>query len=253
MLISKWKAAMALLSVPALLLSAGCACKSSRCQAATVTNCEQTKVTLASNDLPPHAKPGECFAKFFVPEQFENKAETICVRDASERLELVPAKYEWVEETIVVKEASTRLEEVPAQFENREVKVQTAAGHTGWQVGKSAKCANPPCADDARVADEVYCLVSHEPVVQTVSTSVQVKPATTRAIPIPAEYQTVRRQKVAEPATTRRIAIPAEYATVHKTVKVADSRVEWRRIECKSELQTQTVPAAKDARADAGK
>src|SRR5262249_30631953 len=44
-------------------------------------------------ELPPNAKPGECYAKVWVPATYKTISERILVRDASERLEVVPAKY----------------------------------------------------------------------------------------------------------------------------------------------------------------
>jgi hypothetical protein len=199
--------------------------------------------------LPPDARPGECYAKVFIPEQFESRTESVCTRQASERLEIIPAKYEWVEESVIVKEASSSLEEVPAEFEWREQTIETEPSHTGWRIEKSARCVSD---GDAALAKDVYCLVSTPPVYKTVKSQVQVKPATFREVVIPAEYQTVRRQKLASPAVTRRIPIPAEYATVEKTMKVADSRVEWQRVVCQLESKTETLNAIKDALASAG-
>jgi hypothetical protein len=51
---------------------------------------------------------------------------------------------------------------------------------------------------------------------------------------VPAEYDTVRRQKLASPASTRRVCIPAEYDTVEKTVKVCEGRMAWKLVACDS-------------------
>lgn len=230
-------AAAAAFGVPLALLGSGCAmCKTRGTEVAfrpaRADIKHERKVVTTANLLPPDAKPGDCFVRVYVPPQFENREEKICVREASERLEVIPAQYDWVEEQVVVKEASTIIEEIPAQFETQERQVLVDPGYTGWQVQKTAKCADriPPRADD-----DMLCLVSHEPVYETVTTEVMVKPATCREVTIPAEYQTVRRQKLVAPATTRRIPIPAEFATVNKVQKVADARFEWRRVDCRPE------------------
>lgn len=239
MSVSKVKVAIGLLSIPTALVISGCAnCKASSYRSAERSVHRASKVSLVSDSLPSNANPGECFVKVFIPEQFDTRTETVCVRDASARLEIVPARYEWVEETVLVKEASCQLEEVPAQFETRQQTILTDAGHTGWQVERTARCVSDV---PGNVADDMYCLVSRPPAYQTVDTQVQVRPATVREIPIPAEYQTVRRQKLVAPATTRRVSIPAEYASVEKTVKVADSRVEWQRVDCETELRAETT------------
>lgn len=229
-----------LLCVPTVFLS-GCALgRTSFCSAAEATY-KAPRVERASFDLPPNAKPGECYAKVFIPDQFDTRAEKVCVREPSERLEVVPAKYEWVEERVCVREASTRLEQVPAEFATRDLRIQTDPGNTGWQVERTAYCvddlnsnSNSRLVADQNVrwAEDMYCLRTQEPQYQTVQTQVVVKPPTVREVTIPAEFETVRRQKLVAPATTKRIPIPAEYATVQKTFKVADSKVEWRRVPC---------------------
>jgi hypothetical protein len=238
MSVSKLKVGAALLCIPAVMIISGCAahCKASTYRTSAAPYKKATTVSMTNPDLPPNARVGECYAKVFIPEQFDTRKETVLVRDASERLEIVPAQYEWVEETVLVKEASCRLEEVPAQFEWREQTIQTDPGHTGWKMEKTARCVSD--TPNNRLADEMYCLESHPPVYKTIKTQVQVKPATVREVEIPAEYQTVRRQRLAAPATTRRIAIPAEFASVEKTFKVSDSRVEWQLVDCDSAFHT---------------
>jgi hypothetical protein len=229
MLSFKKKMGLALFSAPLVLIIAGCACgRSHICRKAAAAPVPSRVAEL----LPPDAKEGECYMKVFIPEKFETSKETVCVREASERLEIVPARYEWVEEKILVKDASTVLVEVPAEYTWQEQNVQTEAGHTGWHV----KDATPFAGNQRNLASpQMFCLVSHQPRFQTVKTQVVAKPATTREEIIPAEYQTVRRQKLISPATTRRITIPAEFATVDVVRKVADSRVEWQRVDCEIE------------------
>lgn len=236
------KLGLALLSITTVLMIGGCACGGSTRAWAAPPMQETPKVALAPQELPPNAKPGECYAKVFVPEEFGSRTETVLVRDASERLEIVPARYEWVEEKVLAKEASTYLEGVPAQFETRQNRIQTDPGHTGWHIEKTTRCASD---NDLQWANEMYCMVTHDPVYQTMDTQVQVKPSTVREVVVPAEYQTVRRQKLVAPATTKRTAIPAEFASVQKTFKVADSRVEWRRVACETERRTQNLNADK--------
>lgn len=233
-----WKCGIALLGISAALMIAGCA----HCMGATrtVEVQHQREVVQVTELLPPDAKPGECYVKVFVPEQFETTKETVCVRQASERLEMVPAQYKWVEEKVLVKDASTVLEEVPAEFAWEERTIQTEPGHTNWHVDKTEPCMR---TTQQQSAEEMYCLKTHEPVYQTVRAQVLAKPATTRETIIPAEYQTVRRQTLVAPATTRHIPIPAEYASVDKIRKVADSRVEWQRVTCAPERQAETLTA----------
>ncbi len=47
--------------------------------------------------LPPNAKPGECYARVFVPPRYQTVTQRVLSRQASERVETIPAKYEEVE------------------------------------------------------------------------------------------------------------------------------------------------------------
>lgn len=197
----------------------------------TTTFAPTPKVSLtAMADLPPNAKPGECYAKVFLPPEFETVTERICVREESERLEIVPAEYEWVEEQVVVKEASTELVAVAAQFEMQDRLVQTSPGHTTWVKQPDTRCVadntqGPPPKD-------VFCLVSAPPTTLNVQAECLSKPATVEKVAVAAEYQTIRKQVCVKPATTRTIPIPAEFKEIEKTVMVTPGHMEWQRIEC---------------------
>jgi len=216
-------------------------CKSSACRfgkcrdTVALTSQRQTEFKL-TGDLPANARVGECYAKVFVPPQFDTVTERICVREESERLEIIPAQYEWVDEQVLVKEASTELVEIPAQFETREALVQTSPGHTTWMKQTHARCV----ADtDGPPPQDVFCLVSAPPTTTSITTECQVKPATVEQRTIPAEYQTIRKQVCVKPATTRRINIPAEFRDIEKTVMISPGRMEWQEVDCDLEATTQ--------------
>jgi hypothetical protein len=241
MMIRVLKIASASLFGLGLLANAGC-CSSSKgscVQTASAAPCKApcgTKITdpcvkpsgELTAELPPNAKAGECYAKVFVPPTFRTVTERVLVKAASEQIEIVPARYEWVDEKILVKDSSTELVAVPAEFDTKEQTIQTASGHTDWEVNKGVNCDLPK----NQPAKDVFCLVQHPAEQTTIRTEYQVKPATVRSNTIPAEYQTVRRQKLASAATTRKICIPAEYESVEKTVKVCDGRMAWQRVIC---------------------
>jgi len=231
--------------------------------------------------LPPDAKPGECYARVFVPPTYRTVTETllkheasedlqvipakyewvqeqVLVTEASERLEVVPAQYEWVEEQVLVKEASSRKEEIPARYEWQEEQVLVKPAETVWKKGKG------PIERIDNATGEIMCLVEVPAVYKTVRKKVMVSPPTTREIPIPAEYETVRKKVMVKPPTTRKIEIPAvyktvkvkkmvsppqerkieipaEYQTVTKTEMVTDGRMEWREILCETNVSPDFV------------
>jgi hypothetical protein len=217
----------------ALATQAGCGmCGSAKGCAVTTAKAPCGPCDRDSNEmtaaLPTNAKPGECYAKVFIPPTFKTVTERVLVRDASESIEIVPAKYEWVEEKVLVKDASTELVAVDAEFAPRERTLEVNSGYTGWDVNKNPNCVNPK----DQPARDIFCLVNHPPVEKTIQTQTLVKPAHVQETCIPAQYETVRRQKLVSPATTRKVCIPAEYENVEKTVKVCDGRMAWKLVDC---------------------
>lgn len=242
--------------------------------------------------LPPDAKPGECYARVFVPPTYKTITETVLrhgaservevipatyewveeqvlVSEASQRLEVVPAQYEWVEERVMVKEASSRKEEIPAEYEWQEEQILVKPAETVWKKGKG------PIEKIDNATGEIMCLVEIPAVYKTVRKKVMVSPPSTREIPIPAEYQTVRKQVMVKPPATRTVEIPAvyktvkvkkmvtppqerkfeipaEYQTVTKTEMVTDGRMEWREILCETNVSTDFVRRFQTALLNAG-
>ena len=223
----------------AILANAGCcqtASGSCKKPCEVKTTCARPADEVAA-ELPPHARPGECYAKVWIPPKFDTVTERIMVRPASERLEIIPAEYGWVEERVCVKEASTTLIEEPAQFADKEVTLQVEPAHTEWVVNKGV-CELPKGGQPTK---DVFCLVNYPPAQKTIHTQCLVKPASVKTECIPAQYETVRRQKVVHAASTKRICIPAEFENIDKTVKVCDGRMAWKRVVCEKPLEGETI------------
>ncbi|MBT8366832.1 MAG: peptidoglycan-binding protein, partial [Deltaproteobacteria bacterium] len=231
--------------------------------------------------LPPKAKPGECYARVFIPPTYRTATEKVLVHEASERLDVIPAKYEWVEKKVLVTEASERLEVVPAKYQWVEEKylVQEAStrmeqipakydwktetivvkpAYSVWKKGRG------PIEKVDNATGEIMCLVEIPAVYETVKKKVMVSSPSTRTVNIPAEYQTVRKKVMAKPPTTRKVEIPAvyksvkvrklasapkerripisaEYRTVTKTEKVTEGNMEWRQILCETNVSADVI------------
>lgn len=242
--------------------------------------------------LPPEAKPGDCYARVFVPPTYRTVSEQrlkrgaservevipakykwveeqVLVKGASERLETIPAQYEWVEEQVLVKEASSRLEEVPAKYDWVEEQVLVEEAHTTWKKGRGLieKIDN--------TTGEIMCLVEIPAAYKTVKQKVMVTPPTTRKIEIPAKYETVKKKIMVKPPTTRKIEIPAdykivkvnkmvsppqerripisaEYQTVTRTEQVSEGRLEWRRVLCETNVSRDMIARVQTALRSAG-
>jgi hypothetical protein len=231
--------------------------------------------------FPPDAKPGECWARVFVPPAYQTKSERILVRGASERLEVIPAQYTWAEERVLVKEASERIEivpaeygwveekvlvrpaskrlvEVPARYEWQEEKVLVKPAHTVWKKGRG------PIERVDNSTGEIMCLIevpaSYETVkrkvmvnapttkevevpaeYKTIKKQVMVKPPRERKIQIPAEYSTVKVRKMVTPAKEKRIKVPEEYQTISRTEMVTEGHMDWRRILCETNVSPEII------------
>jgi hypothetical protein len=242
--------------------------------------------------FPPNAKPGECYARVFVPPAYKTVSEQALKHEATEELEVVPARYEtvrkkvlvketaerWeivpatfdtVEERILVRPASKNLVAVPAQYETVTERVVDTPAHTAWKKGRG------PVERIDNHTGEIMCLVEVPATYKTVSKRVLRTPATTREVEVPAEYKTVRRLVMTNPPSVRKYEIPAEYATVevtkllspaetrkhsrpaeYQTVtrqeKVSEGHMAWRQVLCETNLTRPMISAIQRALETAG-
>ena len=231
--------------------------------------------------LPPGAKPGECYARVFVPPTYRTETEKVLLKDAwekielvparwewveervmvegpSERLEVVPARYDWVEERVLIRPASKKLVEVPAVWETVTEKVLDRPAHTVWKTGRG------PLQRVDNATGEIMCLVEVPATYRTVTRRVLKSPATVREVEVPAEYKTVRVRKMVRepevrkvtvpakyktvrvrkmvsPPTEKKVGMPAEYGTVTRRVKVSEGRIEWRPVLCETNATPETI------------
>ncbi len=175
--------------------------------------------------MPSEAKPGECYAKVWIPAQYKTVTEQVLVRAASEKVETIPAKYESVQEKVMVKPAHTETEQVPAQYKTVQEQVLVEPAHREWRPGRGAVERM-----DSKTG-QIMCLVEIPAKYKTVEKQVLVTPATTRSIEVPAQYEMRTVSKMVEPAHENRIEIPAEYKTVTNCDKVSDGYWTWKKVE----------------------
>jgi hypothetical protein len=231
--------------------------------------------------LPSDARPGECYARVFVPPNYKTVEERIVVQEATEKVEIIPAKYDWVEEDVIVEEASERLEVIPAQYDMVEEEVlvtpastreeQVAAeyewveekvlvkpAHTLWKKGRGLI----EQVDNA--TGEIMCLIEVPAEYKTVRKQVLKKPATVNTVEIPAEHRKIRKRVMVRPPSTRTVRIPAkyetvkvkkmvkpeqrtatdvpaEYDTITKEVLVKEGQIAWHMVLCETNLSRDMV------------
>ncbi|MGB8327966.1 MAG: peptidoglycan-binding domain-containing protein [Steroidobacteraceae bacterium] len=209
----------------------------------------------SSELFPPDAEPGHCYARVITAPPTETTTETVVVREASEKIEIVPAVYEDAAEQVLVKEATKRLEIVPAVYETRsdEVVVKPAGkklvkipptyktvteqvlvrpAYTSWKRGPAGTPV-ATLAGGGKVLEsqtvgtgEVMCLVEVPAEYKTVSRTVLDQPGRTNEVEVPAQTVRVSKQVMKTPASTREVEVPAVYKTVkvRKLVKPAEER-----------------------------
>ena len=242
--------------------------------------------------LPPHARPGECYARAFVPPKYQTNEEKVLKSEASEeleivppqvetveqkvtlkepsfKLEIVPAVYETIEEKVMVKPESKKIEVIPAKFETVEIKVLDQPAHTVWKTGRG------PVEKIDNGTGEIMCLVEVPATYKIVQKRKLVAPATTKETVIPAEYEVVKKTVMKAEPTTKKVEVPGEYKsvkvakvvkgpevarhpikeefqTVAKTQKVADGRMEWRSVLCETNVNVGSIAEIQAALKKAG-
>ncbi|HUL23847.1 MAG TPA: PRC-barrel domain-containing protein [Thermodesulfobacteriota bacterium] len=181
--------------------------------------------SLTEPALPSFAKPGECYARVYIPARCETVSEQVMTRAASERVETIPAKYEVFEERVMVTPASKKIEAIPAEYKTVEEKVLVEPAHSEWREGRGS------VEKMDQATGKIMCLVEVPATYKTVQKQVLVKEASTREVEIPAQYEMRKVNKMVEPSHENHIQIPAEYKTVTRTEKVADGYLEWQKVE----------------------
>jgi hypothetical protein len=169
--------------------------------------------------------------------------EEMLSREASERLVASKSTLKTVTDQVLVRAESRRLIEVPAVYETVTDRYKVSETYRTWKRGRAylgraidvrplrgfvvgadgtvdgAKVdLGTVAADNARLDDDVMCLVEIPATYETVTRQVIKTPATVREEIIPAQYGTVSRQELEQQAATSSETLPAQYRTVTRRV-----------------------------------
>lgn len=212
-----------------------------------------------SSLIPPNAKPGECYARVFVPPSYQMKPQRVVEREESERVEVIPGKYEWTTKRVLVREASEKLEvippkydwktervlvkpavkriqTVPAKYRTVTEKVIEKPAHTVWKKGTGL------ITKIDEETGEIMCLVEVPATYKTVKKRTLVSPETTKEVVVqPAKYETVRKRVLVSPARTRTVKIPPEYKTVRVQKEVVPPKTRRYKVPAKYTTVTKRV------------
>lgn len=200
--------------------------------------------------LPPNAKPGECYARVWIPPKFRTVTEKTLAKAEGEKLEIIPAKYEWTTEKVLVSNGGEKLITIPAKYKIVTEKVKVADGETFWTFStngpRSAKSTQAKLADERRLAAartagapldnakvgscyaEYYIPAKYG----TQTEKVLVKEPSTRIEVIPAKYENVTEKVLVRDASEKVVTIPAKYKTVTEKVLVRPAYTTWKVSEC---------------------
>lgn len=193
----------------------------------------------ASNALP-NARAGECYAKVITPATYKTESQTVTVKEASSKIEIIPAKYEWAEEKVLVKEASKKLIPVPATYVTASEKVLVTPAEKIWTRGSSAKssranasiiagaAANGLNLADAKVGG-CYAEYNIPAQYKTETQKVLTSEASSKIEIIPSKYEWSEEKVLIKEASSKLIEIPAMYETVTEKVLVKPATTEWKK------------------------
>ncbi|WP_282111186.1 peptidoglycan-binding domain-containing protein [Shewanella algicola] len=190
--------------------------------------------------LPPNATPGECYARVWVEPTYQNYTETVMVKEASEKVDIVPAQYQQVTETIEVQPASYKMVAVPATYDVvTEQKLVRAAGEQ-WLVDLR-KGSAPASAELLKAASDhginlnnaTAGMCFHEHYMparyEQKGESVLVAEAYEVVETIPAEFRWVEKRILVKEASTRMEQVAAQYETVTEDVVDVPAHTIWKK------------------------
>jgi hypothetical protein len=188
-----------------------------------------------SGQLPPNAKPGECYARVYISPKYKTVSKQVLVQAATEEIKILPAKYEMAEKQVMVTEASSEYKEIPAVYKWVTEKILVKEAHTIWKKGRG----NIEKIDNA--TGEVMCMVHVPPTYKTVKKRIMVSPARIEEIKKPAVYKTIKYKKMIHPPEKQVVPIPAQYKTITKKVKITEGQMIWQRTMCETNIDRNLV------------
>ncbi|MGB5259648.1 MAG: peptidoglycan-binding domain-containing protein [Gammaproteobacteria bacterium] len=190
--------------------------------------------------LPPNAKPGECYARVWVPAKYRTLSKQMLFKEADKRVDIIPAKYEWVEEKVLVKEASSRMEMIPATFKVEREQIKVADAARTWRTGLDSNA--PPASDEILATAKKYgidldatrpgmCYHEHfRPAsYETVDQQVLVSEENEQVNVTAPEYRWIDKQVLVKEASSKMVQVPAVYEWTAEQVVDKPAHTTWQK------------------------
>ena len=181
----------------------------------------------------PHAKPGSCYTKCLIADEYTTETEQIELKAASVKVEIIPAEYASVSEQVLVRAAATRIERIPAEYETQTHSFVKGCP-SGYEPEGGHLVAGSNCIRFISVPAEY----------ETATEQVLVKEASTRLEIVPPTYETVTEQILIKAAYFPDVIIPAQYETVTEQVLVSEATVRIERKPARYKSQSEQIEIA---------
>lgn len=181
----------------------------------------------------PHAKPGSCYTKCLIADEYTTETEQIELKAASVKVEIIPAEYASVSEQVLVRAAATRIERIPAEYETQTQSFVKGCP-SGYEPEGGHLVAGVNCIRFVVVPAEY----------ETATEQVLVKEASTRLEIVPPTYETVTEQILIKAAYFPDVIIPAQYETVTEQVLVSEATVRIERKPARYKSQSEQIEIA---------
>jgi hypothetical protein len=206
--------------------------------------------------MPPQAKPGQCFARVLVQATYRTEAAPVVIRDAHESVQVsepvfkseiksiqisdaykdyivTPPTFRTEHQKIVVRPAHERLRASPAVIGTRPVTVVIREPRLVWRPG--SKGSEVRRIDAA--TGEVFCLVEEPAKTAVMHREVQITPAQVTREHVPALEETIERRFLVTAPSVREVYVKAQ----SKDVRVQTLVEPAREIRTKVEAHTSTL------------
>jgi hypothetical protein len=201
-----------------------------------------------SDQMPPDARDGYCYARMLVPAQYVKRTEQRIVKEATERQETVPARLQWVEERILVSEEHVQIRVVPATYKWVEERIEVMPARSRQELVKPARYKTvteqvpvtpettewrPGRGTNEKIDEETGEIIHQvriPPTYRDVKKKVLAEPPVYRKVIEPAVYEVTRKKVVDVPEHTEKVVVPAEYKTVRVQKVVVPEKVVRHRV-----------------------
>lgn len=191
-------------------------------------------------EIIPPAKSGECYAKVNVPAQYRDEEVDVLLKEPTERFDLTPAKFENRSESVLIREASSTLKAIQPTLETEEDFFQVAAATTRWVRGSlngKTPLSEGEKSDIAAAGIEIAeveagsCLYEHyvEPVIKQVPNRVLISEATEKLSTTPAKFNKAEEEVLVKAGYKRLVSVPAIYKKKQDRVLVEAAHSVWQK------------------------